>query len=413
MARILCVWELGADLGHLSHLRLPIATALQLGHEVYLAARQLKRARDVLGDMPIVYLQAPFKQDVAAADQSAFLSYTHLLVHQCFSGVDELEMHVRAWRALFELVRPDLVLFEHSPTALIAAHAYSFKKVLVGHGFSIPPLAVEGPFAPFVTTPRTADFQTALQADDAVLLQVINLALHRLGAKPLGALTDIYAQADEQFLMTLPALDQFGERAGQHYLGVEPPQPHSPPPWPTGAGPKVFAYLHAIPALERLLKDLHSSGVCALLFIRGLPPDLRSAYTSEHIRFIDQPVDLGLIAQQAAWVISHGNHNTVATFMRLGIPQLLIPLHQEHLFAALRLKNQGCALMAYQDQSGFLSEISALQADRRLRQRAAEVAALCPSAQDLDAAGFILHTLQTLLSRDAYLFNLQHTLGNT
>lgn len=400
MARILCVWELGADLGHLSHLRLPIATALQLGHEVYLAARQLKRARDVLGDMPIVYLQAPFKQDVAAANQSVFLSYTHLLARQCFSGVDELEMHVRAWRALFDLVQPDLVLFEHSPTALIAAHAYRFKKVLVGHGFAIPPLVLttDEPFAPFVTTPRTPEVQSALQADDAVLLQVINLALQRLGAQPLGALPELYAQADAQFLMTLPALDQFGARTGLRYLGVESPQPHSAPPWPTGAGPKVFAYLHAIPAMERLLQDLRSAGVCALLFVRGLPPGLRSAYTSEHIRFIDQPVDLGQVAQQAAWVINHGNHNTVATFMRLGIAQLLIPLHQEQLFVALRLQDQGCALMAYQDQSGFLPEISALQADQRLRQRAAEVGAHCPSAQDLNAAAFIHHTIEKLLS---------------
>lgn len=397
MARILCVWELGADLGHLSHLRLPIATALQLGHQVYLAARQLNHARDVLGDLPIIYLQAPFKQDVAAAHPAAFLSYTHLLARQCFSGVDELDMYLRAWRALFELIQPELVLFEHSPTALIAARDYRFKKVLVGHGFSIPPLTPEGPFAPFVTTPRTPEVQSALRADDAVLLQVINLALQRLGAHPLAALQELYAQADAQFLMTLPALDQFGERTGLRYLGVESPQPHSAPPWPTGAGPKVFAYLHAIPSLERLLQDLRSTGVCALLFVRGLAPGLRSAYTSEHLRFIDQPVDLGQVAQQAAWVMNHGNHNTVATFMGLGIAQLLIPLHQEQLFVALRLKEQGCALMAYQDQPGFQTEISALQADQRLRRRAAEVGAHCPSAQDLDAAVFIRHTMKKLL----------------
>lgn len=400
MARVLCVWELGVDLGHLSHLRLPIATALQLGHDVYLVARQLSRVRDVMGDMPIVYLQAPFKQDSAPADQAAFLSYTHLLARQCFSSVDELAMHVRAWRSLFELVRPDLVLFEHSPTALIAARDYSFKKVLVGNGFSIPPLphTADSPFAPFMTTSRTLDVQAALRADDAVLLQVINLALNRIGARPLGALPDIYAQADAQFLMTLPALDQFGDRAGLRYLGVEPPQPHPAPPWPTAAGPKVFAYLHAIPSLERLLKNLRSSGVCALLFVRGLPPAVQSAYASESIRFIDVLVDLAQVAREVAWVINHGNHNTVATFMRLGVPQLLVPLHQEHLFVAMRLKSQGCALVAYQDQPGFLPEIATMQTDLGLRRRAAELAAQCPSLEAIDAVGFIRHTFNTLLA---------------
>ena len=53
MARLLCVWELGTDLGHLSQLRLPIEVALQLGHMVYLAARQLDHIRAVLGNMPV------------------------------------------------------------------------------------------------------------------------------------------------------------------------------------------------------------------------------------------------------------------------------------------------------------------------------------------------------------------------
>ncbi|MDO8755826.1 MAG: hypothetical protein Q7J71_00170 [Polaromonas sp.] len=399
MARILCVWELGTDLGHLSHLRQPIEVALQLGHEVYLAARQLTRARDVLGELPVVYLPAPFKQNVVAADQSAFLSYTHLMARQCFSGADELEMYLRAWRALYDLVRPDLVLFEHSPTALIASHGYRFKKVLVGNGFVIPPqpLSPSAPFAPFVTTPKTADVLASLGADDAVLLKVINVALARLGAPVLAGLGDIYAQADEQFLMTWPGLDHFGERTGQRYLGSEWPAERSSPPWPPGAGPKVFGYLHAIPSLEKLLQDLRAAQVCALLLVRNLPPGLKQTYTSDHLHFTDQLVDLREVAEQAAWVINHGNHNTSATFMRAGVPQLLIPMHQEQLFTTLRLVDQGCAIMAYQDQAGFLNEITALLSNPQFRQRAALVKAHCLSLESLDAAGYIRDTFQALL----------------
>ena len=399
MARILCVWELGSDLGHLSHLRLPIKVALELGHEVFLAARQLDRIRAVLGDMPITCLQAPFKQATLAADQSAFPSYTHLLARQCFSGVDELEMYLRAWRALFDLVQPELVLFEHSPTALLAAHGCGFKKVLLGNGFSIPPQPLDPgePFAPFVTTPRSAEVLAGLRADDAVLLTVINRALERLGLAGLGALADIYAQADAQFLMTLPVLDHFGPRPGQRYLGVAPPPARLAPQWPAGAGAKVFGYLQAIPALEALLRDLRSAGVCALLHVRGLPPALRDAFASEQIQFTDQLLDLSAVAAQAAWVISHGNHSTVASFVRAGIPQLLIPLHQEHLFAALNLVAQGGALMAYQDQPGFAKEISALNSNPEIGRRAVQVQAQCRELALSDAEGFIQHILQALL----------------
>ncbi len=400
MARILCVWELGSDLGHLSHLRLPIEVALQLGHEVYLAARQLERVKSVLGGMPITCLQAPFRQTVASADQSAFPSYTHLMVRQCFSGADELEIYLRAWRALFDLCEPDLVLFEHSPTALIAAHSYGFKKILVGNGFAIPPQppVPSAPFAPFVTTQRTVEVLDGLRADDAVLLKVVNIALDSLGVRQLDSLHDIYGQADEQFLMTLPLLDHFGERPGLRYLGVESPRPQHSPQWPLGNGPKVFGYLHAIPSLEKLLQDLRAAEVCALLYVRGLPHALRNAYCGEQLNFTDQLLDLSTVAEQAAWVINHGNHNTVAAFVRLGIPQLLIPMHQEHLFAAMNLVAQGSAVMAYQDQPSFANEISALISNPQIGQRAAQVRAQCPSLESLDAAGFMKQTFRALLA---------------
>ena len=403
MARILCVWELGSNLGHLSHLRLPIEMALQLGHEVFLAARQLPRAREVLGDMPITYLQAPFKQNSKAADQSAFPSYTHLMARQCFEGVDELEMYVRAWRALFDLVRPDLVLYEHSPTALIASRCSGFKKVLVGSGFFVPPVSGASrnsgePFAPFMTTPQTPEIRAALCADDAVLLRLINLALARMNIEGFAAVQDIYAQAHAQFFMTLPALDHFGERPGVRYLGIESPGGYAAPVWPVTGGPKVFGYLQAMPSLEKLLQDLLQANVCALLHVRNLPPGLKATYTRGNLHFVDHLVDLSEVAQQADAVISHANSSTVATFLRAGLPQLVIPMHQEQLFVGLRLASQGGAVLAYQDQAGFSNEIQALISSPELKRHARLLGVQCPSVEALDAAGYIKQTFQKLLA---------------
>lgn len=399
MSRILCTWEMGSGLGHLSHLRLPIEQAVQLGHEVYLAARELHRVAEVMGHLTITCLQAPFKQDAILADQASFPSYTHMLVRQCFSSADELEVYVRAWRAIFDLVKPDLVLFEHSPSALIAARGYGFKKILVGNGFFIPPRPRDRsePFAPFVNTERVADVMEGLKSDDAVLLTVINMALQRVGAQGFETLHDVYAQADEQFLMTWPVLDHFGERSGQRYLGVAMPQTRPSPKWPAAGGPKVFAYLHPFASLEILLKDLAAAEVSVLLYVRGLPMALRHAYTSDRLHFTDTMVDISAVAEQAAWVITHGNHNTVANFVLSGVPQLLIPRHQEHLYSALSLVTEGCALMAFQDQAGYANEIAAMSRDRQLRERAIVVQARCASTEYLDAAGFVSQSLQTLL----------------
>ena len=374
--RLLCVWEQGAHLGHLSNLRLPIEVALEQGFEVVLAARELHRVGEVLGGLPITLLQAPFKQNAVLRDQAAFLSYTHLLGQQCFSGSTELEMYVRAWRGIFDLVQPRIVLFEHSPTALVAAHAYPFKKVLVGGGFAVPTpeLLKKSPFLPFPTTELTPAILDGLQSADDRLLALINEALGAMGLPVLAALGEIFGQTHAHFLATWPALDHFGERVNTRYLGVAPASCSRSAVWPSGTGAKVFAYLQVFPALEQLLQDLQSAPVCALLLLRDLPPTLRQRFTNDRMRFIDDIVDLQHVAAQADWVVHHGNHSTMAVFMLGGVPQLVIPRHQEHLFSALRLVSQGAAAMVFQDQSSFATAIHTMLTNGQLKQNAVQIA---------------------------------------
>jgi hypothetical protein len=398
MATVLCVWEQGGNLGHLSHLRRPIEAALQLGHRVVLAARELHRVPEVLAGLHIKLLPAPFKQHVQPADQSAFLSFTHILARQCFSSVAELEMYLRAWQAIFDLVQPDLVLYEHSPTALIASHGRRFKKVLVGSGFAIPPLPEPGaPFAPFSTTPDSGPVRAGLLADDGLVLALVNQALARLGLSPLPDLAQMYRQADAKLLLTWPALDHFGERPGQRYLGAEPLSQQPPAVWPSGPGPKVFGYLQAMPSLDALLSSLRAAGVCALLFVRGLPQDLRQKYSGDNLRFLDGLVDLASVAAQADWVVNHANHSTVAVFMHGGLPQLLIPQQQEQLLLALRLGAHGGAVLAYQDQPAFENEIRQMLTDPTLRLRALALAQRCQGAGMAQTSAVIRDTLQALL----------------
>jgi hypothetical protein len=46
---------------------------------------------------------------------------------------------VDSWRNLYSLIEPDIVLFEHSPTAILASHGFSFRRVVLGSGFYSPP----------------------------------------------------------------------------------------------------------------------------------------------------------------------------------------------------------------------------------------------------------------------------------
>lgn len=397
--RALFVWEQGTGLGHLSQLRLPIEAALAQGYAVFLAVRELPGVREVLAGLPMTVLQAPFKQGVKPAPSESFLSYTHLLGRQCFGSSDELEMYVRAWRALFALVRPDICLFEHSPTALIAAHGHPFKKVLLGSGFMLPPASALGvsPFLPFPTTPLDPDTVVRLRADDAQLLTLINVVMQRLGSPALPDLGAVYRQAHASFLSTWPALDVFGDRAGVPYLGIAPAVGQPPPAWPRADGPKVFAYLQNFPSLPHLLRDLQAAKVCALLFVRDLPPEIRAAFSGPALRFVDHLVDLGQVAQEAAWVVHHGNHSTMAAFMLAGLPQLVIPRHQEHLFGSLQLVSKGCAAMAFQDQPTFGAAIDALQTNPKIRHCAVQVASQCARFDETAVSSHMRETFARLL----------------
>jgi len=110
---VVCVGA-GRQFGSPQPLSLPVGLALAAGHRVVLAARELRQAKVVFGDLPITYLQAPFKQ-THATPSPVFLSYTHLLAHQCCSSADDLCTYLQSWRTALALVQPDVVLFEHTP----------------------------------------------------------------------------------------------------------------------------------------------------------------------------------------------------------------------------------------------------------------------------------------------------------
>jgi len=397
MARVLCVWEQGSNLGHLSHLRIPMEVAQDLGHELTLVARELHRIPEAMTGLRFGLMQAPFKQNVPNIPVASIQCYAQLLGAQCFASAQELLLYVRAWRAIFDAQRPDVVFFDHSPTAQVAAWAYGFRKVLVGSGFAVPRTDLDGgPLQLFPTAPHDAQAAAWRDTQERQVLEMINQVHAVQGAPAMPSLGTLYTQATHAALMTWPALDCFGPRPGANYLGMKSLGALRAPQWPAGAGPKVFGYLGHFPGLERLLHALESARVRALLFVRDVPPALRARYAGTQIAFTDQLVDLGQVAAQADWVAHHGNHGTSAAFLLAGVPQLAIPRHQEQLFGALRLVEQGCALLAYQDQPSFEDAVVAMGTRTDLRLAARSVQAQCVPYDGQRAADFFRETLRGL-----------------
>jgi hypothetical protein len=391
MARVVFVWEQGTALGHLTHLRLPMQVAQDMGHEVILVARELGGIPEVLAGLRFGLMQAPFKQKVPKVDQASCLSFTHLIGQQCFASAQELVLYLRAWRSIFDLLQPDVVCFEHSPTALIAAWPYRFTKALFGSGFTLPQFDTRhGLLQPFPTTVLDAAMVSRLRLDDQRLLAVVNEALGVMGDPVMVSLASVYGQAQLQLLQTWPALDPFGPRASAKYLGIEVPTRERKPDWPNGPGPKVFGYLHHFVGLAAFLSALQQRGARALLVVHGLPESIRAAYINSGIVFLDTLLDVASVAAEVDWVVHHGNHGTSAAFLTHGVAQLMIPLHQEHLFGAMRLVGQQAGLMAFQDQTDFRAAVAAME-QPSLKAGAALAGSMCEPYQEEKAVEYLKH----------------------
>lgn len=381
--KLLMVWEQGASLGHLVNLRLPMEVALAQGYDIVLAARELHRVNEVLGDLPLTMVQAPFLRITRPASNSPMRSFSQVLWDQCFGSERELHALLIAWRTLFVRFAPAVLMAEHAPTALLAAKGMGIPAFQIGTGFTIPPWSSLGemPFAPFESAELSEQERQSLITYDQSLLNSVNRILNSLGSPALGHLSEMFVPPTHSFLLTYPELDHFGNRSGVKYFGTVESPPAEDPVWPVHLGAKLFVYLQCFPSVEAFLCDLQNSGANALIYIKNLPEVLKQRYGGEGMHFIDHLVDLKSVASQAQCAITHGSHNTSSVMLAAGKPQLFIPLHQEHWLFGLRLVRQGCAAMAFQDQSSYQTAIGALLNNVGLRENARSVGKKLPGYQ--------------------------------
>jgi hypothetical protein len=117
---ILFAWELGGGLGHLMQM-LPLAQDLaKAGHRVFVALKELHHAGEIFGRAGVRFLQAPLWTGKGPSFPLT-LTFTQILLCCGFESVSSLYPRACAWRNLFLAYRPNLVIFDHAPTALLVS----------------------------------------------------------------------------------------------------------------------------------------------------------------------------------------------------------------------------------------------------------------------------------------------------
>jgi hypothetical protein len=372
-ACILCVWEMGGNLGHLAGLKLFVDEALKRGHQVTLAVRELNHIDKVFDDYDIDLFQAPHLRLPVMAGQPRIISYTDMLIRQAFSSESQLDSLLRAWHSIFNAVSPDLVVYDHSPTALIASSEAPWKKWVVGSGFLVPRQIGPhlGVFPDLEKTPANDQKLDQVARD---LLSMINNLLEQRGLSRWSSLSTLFSQTDRRLLLTIPELDHYGVRDDVCYLGVNSMSADLKPSWPlkpqANKSAKVFVYVNFFNGLDALLDELILQNSRVILFCKNLPQELQQKYRKA-ITLVNTPVDIKLLCQQGDYVVCNANHGTVVEAFAAGLPLLLIPLQQEQYLLSLRLKLLGRALLVAPDVVEYQAVLKRLWALSRKTVRLA------------------------------------------
>ncbi len=325
MARVLFTWELGGGSGHLVNLQ-PLVRGLQSrGHQVFVALKDLSQAAQVFQGTAVSYLQAPYKSGEPATPIGVPRTFAHILYNVGFGDAAELEVMVNAWRNVIDWIGPEAIVFDHSPTALLAARGGKARRVVLGNSFSSPADVCPFPdLRPWL--PAAAE---ELFAAEAVILENMNHVLRRLGQQPLERPAQLYGEVDDVFLTTLEEFDHYPNRADPRYRGPWVPAGGEAPHWPAGKGKKIVAYLKPCPVLPDLLSLLAQSNCPTVVHVEAMPADLPRRFAAANLCFEDRRLDLKRAAAECDAAILNGTHGSTLLMHLSGKPVLQLPIYLE------------------------------------------------------------------------------------
>jgi UDP:flavonoid glycosyltransferase YjiC (YdhE family) len=337
MSRVLLAWELGRHLGHVSRLH-ALATRLKArNHSVLAVVRDIPSASTVLGPAEVSFIQSPWYTGVPNA-AARMAGYADLLLTQGWNDRSALWGTLQAWITIYQMFRPDVIVLDFAPTARLAAKLLEIPSVLIGTGFELPPATT--PLPPFPGFSWAT--QEVAAASEERVLENVNAVLSAARAEPLTALRSL-VEADCRFLTTFAALDHYGPRTHDRYLGpLADPLHGRLIDWPAGSERRIFAYLRPqVPELPMLLQGLAAADAGVVAYVPGMPSDLLAHFSTPRCVFSPEPVQFAPLFRDADVCLSYAPSGTVTASLLYGVPQLMLPVHLESQLTAQRVASQG------------------------------------------------------------------------
>jgi UDP:flavonoid glycosyltransferase YjiC (YdhE family) len=290
-----------------------------------------------------------------------------------------------AWDQVLRATRPDLVIAEYAPAAVLAAQR-RFPVLLVGTGFTLPPESMP-------RFPLLHRFAPPVFAEEETLA-VVNAAKAAFNWPLLDRLPQVFA-GDEYFVGTFAWLDPY--RSERMALADGPVLDRSPVPRKATAE-TIFVYVSRGEMPHRdLVGALRPFAHRVHIYAPMLEAEQGRELAAGGATIALEPVPLADALADCRLVIHLGGNGVAAEALAAGVPQLVLSTHIEQELTGLALEQAGAgSLIRAHDPASTISSdaVGALLENGAQATRAAELgeilrAALkenCPRQRFVDLA---------------------------
>lgn len=344
--RILFAWEMGHNYGHVTQI-VPVAEALaRRGASIHMALRNPAAITPFSTAAEFKVFQAPFQspgRQKPGTPQTRPLTYADEL-HKCgYDQASTLASLLYRWQTVFNRIKPQVLIAQAAPTALLASYGMSFRRFSIGGSFDIPPATA--PLQPLRYWEPGITREMA--ARESRMLATINTALHMQHRDPLRNFSD-FLVTEKDFLCTLKEIDHYPGRPDASYYGtLIKTDSGTPLHWAAEATHRVLAYIRpetpvfaaTIEALARLPPD-HD----VIISAPGLAAASRRKLERPGLRVVDGPVRLDGLLPGCDLCINHAPRGTSSAALLAGVPLLMLPGHIEQLVLARVIARNGMGL---------------------------------------------------------------------
>ena len=394
MARVAFGWELGGELGHAMSCAGLARSLAARGHSIAFIFRDLKPLALHPETSGYALFEAP-RPAREGAGRAPPTSLAEILLGSGYGESGWLERALPEWIRMLGEWKPDLLVADYAPTALLAARVMNLKRVSLSISFAVPPPL--SPLPPFRHDDPPPPERVA--AADAQVLATVNRALATVGGRPLAALHEMF-QTDEDFLLTFPELDAYGNRPTARYWGPRfRDDAGVSAHWPARGGPRVLVYLKRdFKQLDTLIRLLANGPFRVVAYIPGLDAG-RAAQLRGALRIVsDVPVRFGQLLPDCDLFISHAGSAATGILMS-GIPQLMFPMHYEQYLSAVRIAQIGAGVVALPAATPqeVTQALGAVVNDRRYRDAARAYGKRYPTYSPAEQQRRIVQRIEDIL----------------